>query len=73
MPVFPVEVLAVPKNMKLLGEPKRTPNKAFGSMKNLTPFYRVIFALAAIPLFELYDNTARYGPQLAALVTALSK
>jgi hypothetical protein len=27
----------------------------------------------AIPLFELYDNTARYGPQLAALVTALSK
>ncbi|KAG7532113.1 hypothetical protein FFLO_03855 [Filobasidium floriforme] len=29
--------------------------------------------LLAIPLFELYDNTARYGPQLAALVTALSK
>lgn len=29
--------------------------------------------LLAIPLFELYDNTARYGPQLAALVTALSR
>jgi hypothetical protein len=26
--VLHVEVLAVPKNMKLLGEPKRTPNQA---------------------------------------------
>jgi hypothetical protein len=40
-----VEVLAVPKNMKLM----------------------------AIPLFELYDNTARYGPQLSSLVTCLSR
>jgi hypothetical protein len=32
-----VEMLSVPKNMKLL----------------------------AVPLFELYDNTARYGPQLS--------
>ena len=39
------EVLAVPKNMKLL----------------------------AVPLFELYDNTARYGPQLSSLVTCLSR
>jgi cleavage and polyadenylation specificity factor subunit 5 len=39
------EVLAVPKNMKLM----------------------------AIPLFELYDNTARYGPQLSSLVTCLSR
>jgi cleavage and polyadenylation specificity factor subunit 5 len=34
-----VELLAVPKNLKLL----------------------------AVPLFELYDNGARYGSQLAAL------
>lgn len=40
-----IEVLAVPKNMKLM----------------------------AIPLFELYDNTARYGPQLSSLVTCLSR
>lgn len=39
------EVLAVPKNMKLL----------------------------AIPLFELYDNSARYGPQLSALPHLLSR
>ncbi len=39
------EVLAVPKNLKLL----------------------------AIPIFELYDNSARYGPQLASLVQCLSK
>ena len=36
-PVLMVEMLSVPKNMKLL----------------------------AVPLFELYDNTARYGPQLS--------
>src|SRR5437868_6115985 len=35
--VITVEMLSVPKNMKLL----------------------------AVPLFELYDNTARYGPQLS--------
>src|SRR5579859_8108862 len=35
--VLTVEMLSVPKNMKLL----------------------------AVPLFELYDNTARYGPQLS--------
>ncbi|GHJ88078.1 hypothetical protein NliqN6_4480 [Naganishia liquefaciens] len=29
--------------------------------------------LMAIPLFELYDNTARYGPQLSSLVTCLSR
>lgn len=34
-----LEMLSVPKNMKLL----------------------------AVPLFELYDNTARYGPQLSVL------
>lgn len=39
------EVLAVPKNMKLL----------------------------AIPLFELYDNAARYGPQLSAIPHLLSR
>lgn len=68
-----VEVLAVPKNMKLLGEPNKNPQKKIlgGSRSGIVPL--IIFALAAIPLFELYDNTARYGPQLAALVTALSK
>ncbi|KAG6830406.1 hypothetical protein H0H92_000902 [Tricholoma furcatifolium] len=39
------QVLAVPKNMKLL----------------------------AIPLFELYDNAARYGPQLSAIPHLLSR
>ena len=40
-----IEVLSVPKNMKLL----------------------------AVPLFELYDNTARYGPQLSAIPHLLSR
>ena len=71
MAVLYVEVLAVPKNMKLLGEPKRTRIKPWKFEKSDT--VPPLFALAAIPLFELYDNTARYGPQLAALVTALSK
>ena len=39
------EILAVPKNMKLL----------------------------AVPLFELYDNSQRYGPQLAAIPHLLSR
>ena len=29
--------------------------------------------LLAVPLFELYDNTARYGPQLAAIPHLLSR
>lgn len=29
--------------------------------------------LLAVPLFELYDNTARYGPQLSALPHLLSR
>lgn len=40
-----VEVLSVPKNMKLL----------------------------AVPLYELYDNSARYGPQLSAIPHLLSR
>jgi cleavage and polyadenylation specificity factor subunit 5 len=40
-----IEVLSVPKNMKLL----------------------------AVPLFELYDNTPRYGPQLSAIPHLLSR
>ncbi len=40
-----IEVLSVPKNMKLL----------------------------AVPLFELYENTARYGPQLSAIPHLLSR
>lgn len=40
-----LEVLSVPKNMKLL----------------------------AVPLFELYENTARYGPQLSAIPHLLSR
>lgn len=45
MLTFALEVLSVPKNMKLL----------------------------AVPLFELYDNTARYGPQLSAIPHLLSR
>lgn len=45
MKIVYAEVLAVPKNMKLL----------------------------AIPLFELYDNAARYGPQLSAIPHLLSR
>ena len=29
--------------------------------------------LLAVPLFELYDNTARYGPQLSAIPHLLSQ
>lgn len=29
--------------------------------------------LLAVPLFELYDNSARYGPQLSAIPHLLSK
>lgn len=29
--------------------------------------------LLAIPLFELYDNSVRYGPQLAAIPHLLSR
>ena len=29
--------------------------------------------LLAIPLFELYDNAARYGPQLSAIPHLLSR
>ena len=29
--------------------------------------------LLAVPLFELYDNTARYGPQLSAIPHYLSR
>lgn len=29
--------------------------------------------LLAVPLFELYDNTGRYGPQLSAIPHLLSK
>lgn len=43
--ILSIEVLSVPKNMKLL----------------------------AVPLFELYDNTARYGPQLSAIPHLLSR
>lgn len=29
--------------------------------------------ILAVPLFELYDNTARYGPQLSAIPHLLSR
>ena len=29
--------------------------------------------LLAVPLFELYDNSARYGPQLSAIPHLLSR
>lgn len=29
--------------------------------------------LLAVPLFELYDNTQRYGPQLSAIPHLLSR
>jgi hypothetical protein len=50
MAVFLVEVLAVPKNMKLLGEPKMKSARNTSEVSNLTPFHRVIFAPRSHPL-----------------------
>jgi cleavage and polyadenylation specificity factor subunit 5 len=41
------------------------PNKVLSVPKNMK--------LLAVPLFELYDNTARYGPQLSAIPHYLSR
>ena len=41
------------------------PQLAFAVPKNLT--------LKAIPLFELYDNAATYGPVIASLPQLLSR
>ncbi|CAD6889092.1 unnamed protein product [Tilletia controversa] len=50
------------KKMFLVGIP---PNKVIAVPKNMK--------LLAVPLFELYDNAARYGPQLSALPHLLSR
>jgi len=50
------------KKMYLIQLPKK---KILSVPKNMK--------LLAVPLFELYDNTARYGPQLSAIPHLLSK
>ncbi|KAL9939646.1 hypothetical protein V8E36_001463 [Tilletia maclaganii] len=50
------------KKMFLVGIP---PNTVIAVPKNMK--------LLAVPLFELYDNAARYGPQLSALPHLLSR
>ncbi|TIB72129.1 cleavage and polyadenylation specificity factor, 25 kDa subunit [Wallemia mellicola] len=50
------------KKMYVVGLPER---KVFAVPRNMK--------LLAIPVFELYDNSGRYGPQLAAIPHLLSR
>lgn len=50
------------KKLYLIGLPRR---KVLAVPKNMK--------LLAVPLFELYDNSARYGPQLSAIPHYLSR
>ncbi|TPX53878.1 hypothetical protein SeMB42_g00583 [Synchytrium endobioticum] len=54
-----------PKEMKKVYMVKMPPTKLLSVPKNMK--------LLAVPLFELYDNSARYGPQLAALPHLLAR
>lgn len=51
----------------------------FNQSKSLLTFAKEVLSvpknmkLLAVPLFELYDNTARYGPQLSAIPHLLSR
>lgn len=54
-----------PKECKKLYLIRLPPGKVLSVPKNMK--------LLAVPLFELYDNTARYGPQLSALPHYLSR
>ncbi|KAK5456023.1 hypothetical protein LTS15_005342 [Exophiala xenobiotica] len=63
-PFLPAHV-SRPKELKKLYFIHLPPNKVLSVPKNMK--------LLAVPLFELYDNTARYGPQLSAIPHYLSK
>lgn len=54
-----------PKELKKLYFIHLPPKKVLSVPKNMK--------LLAVPLFELYDNTARYGPQLSAIPHYLSR
>ncbi|KAL9621468.1 MAG: hypothetical protein Q9160_004111 [Pyrenula sp. 1 TL-2023] len=54
-----------PKECKKLYFIQLPPRKTLSVPKNMK--------LLAVPLFELYDNTARYGPQLSAIPHLLSR
>jgi cleavage and polyadenylation specificity factor subunit 5 len=51
--------------LTLFFEPRLTIAEVLSVPKNMK--------LLAVPLFELYDNTARYGPQLSAIPHLLSR
>ncbi|RMD45083.1 hypothetical protein DV735_g151, partial [Chaetothyriales sp. CBS 134920] len=63
-PYLPAHV-SRPKELKKLYLIHLPPTKVLAVPKNMK--------LLAIPLGELYDNTARYGPQLSAIPHYLSK
>ncbi|KAI7872051.1 Cleavage/polyadenylation specificity factor subunit 5 [Spinellus fusiger] len=54
-----------PKEKKMLYFVHMPPNKVLSVPKNMK--------LLAVPLFELYDNSARYGPQLSTIAHLLSR
>lgn len=54
-----------PKELKKLYFIHLPPTRTLSVPKNMK--------LLAVPLFELYDNTARYGPQLSAIPHYLSR
>ncbi|ORX41930.1 cleavage and polyadenylation specific factor 5 [Piromyces finnis] len=63
-PYIPAHITK-PKEMKKIFLIHLPEKKTFSVPKNMK--------LLAVPLFELYDNSARYGPQLAALPHLLSR
>lgn len=63
-PYIPAHITK-PKEMKKIFLIHLPEQKTFSVPKNMK--------LLAVPLFELYDNSARYGPQLAALPHLLSR
>ena len=55
----------MPDIQKLLEQKTNEPTEVLSVPKNMK--------LLAVPLFELYDNTQRYGPQLSAIPHLLSR
>ncbi|CAO3693087.1 unnamed protein product [Rhizopus stolonifer] len=63
-PYIPAHVTN-PKEKKSLYIVHLPPNKVLSVPKNMK--------LLAVPLFELYDNSARYGAQLSTIAHLLSR
>ncbi|KAI9014348.1 Cleavage/polyadenylation specificity factor subunit 5 [Phycomyces nitens] len=63
-PYVPAHITS-PKEKKMLYFVHMPPNKVLSVPKNMK--------LLAVPLFELYDNSARYGAQLSAIAHLLSR